>query len=99
MVQVAPALSANSNDSVLQLALTGLGIVRLNDFVVGTSLPAGALVPVLKDFHCADKVPMHALYLHERHRLPRVAAMLDFLAESFSYPRWNAAAKVKPRKN
>jgi hypothetical protein len=41
---------------------------------------------------------MHALYLHERHRLPRVAAMLDFLAESFSYPQWNAAAKVKPRK-
>jgi DNA-binding transcriptional LysR family regulator len=99
MVQVAPALSANSNDSVLQLALMGLGIVRLNDFVVGAALRAGALVPVLKDFHCADKVPMHALYLHERHRLPRVAAMLDFLAESFSYPQWHAAVgKPKPRR-
>lgn len=86
VIQIAAATSANSNDSVLQLALMGLGIVRLNDFVVARDLRAGRLAGVLTDFHCADKVPMHALYVHDRHRLPRVAAMLDFLVDIFPDP-------------
>jgi DNA-binding transcriptional LysR family regulator len=86
VVQVTPILSANSNDTVLQLGLSGLGIIRLNDFVVAKDLRAGRLVPVLAPFHCGDKFAMYALYARDRHRLPRVAAMLDFLAESFTSP-------------
>ncbi len=94
MVQITPALSANNNDSVLQLALMGLGIVHLNDFIVGEDLCRGRLVRVLPEYHCADLVPMHALYPRDRHRLPRVAAMLDFLAESFQQPPWRPAAAL-----
>lgn len=83
VLRIAPAISANSNDSVLQLAVLGLGIVRLNDFVVAGELRAGRLVRVLAEWHCAEKVPMHALYFRDRHRLPRVAAMLDFLPQLF----------------
>jgi DNA-binding transcriptional LysR family regulator len=83
IVNVVPTLGANNNDCVLQLALMGLGIVHLNDFIVGEDIRRGKLVPILADYHCAEPISMHALYPHMRHRLPRVAAMLDFLADSF----------------
>jgi DNA-binding transcriptional LysR family regulator len=84
VVNVVPSLGANNNDSVLQLALLGLGIVHLNDFIVAEDIRRGRLVPILADCHCADPIAMHALYPQMRHRLPRVAAMLDFLAETFA---------------
>jgi DNA-binding transcriptional LysR family regulator len=82
-LQITPSLSTNNNDAALQLALMGIGIVHLNDFIVGEDLRRGRLVRVLPEYHCAERVPMHALYPRDRHRLPRVAATLDFLAESF----------------
>ncbi|MGE5638751.1 MAG: LysR family transcriptional regulator [Clostridia bacterium] len=88
IMQINPRLSATNNDSVLQFALMGLGIVHLNDFIVGESLGSGRLVRVLADFHCPDRLPMHAQYPPDRHRLPRVALMLDFLAEAFAKPPW-----------
>lgn len=97
VIKIESMVNANNNDCVLQLALMGMGIAHLNDFVVGKDLRAGRLVPLLTEFHCADKVPMHALYAHDRHRLPRVAAMLDFLVESFAYPPWRRATPSSAR--
>ncbi|MEA3192591.1 MAG: hypothetical protein QOD26_924 [Betaproteobacteria bacterium] len=83
LVAITPSLSANNNDCVLQLALMGAGIVHLNDFIVARSLHEGRLVRLLESWQSAERVPMHALYLHDRLRLPRVAAMLEFLAGTF----------------
>jgi DNA-binding transcriptional LysR family regulator len=73
----------------------GLGIVRLNEFMVAEEIRRGGLVPMLADFHCAEAEPMLAMYPHMRHRLPRVAAMLDFMVEVFSNSPWRP---VLPRK-
>lgn len=88
VIEIGGAVTANNADCVLQLVRMGLGIVRLNEFIVGGDLRRGTLVRVLPEFHCADPVPFHALYPHLRHRLPRVAAMLDFLVESFGHAPW-----------
>jgi DNA-binding transcriptional LysR family regulator len=96
-VQITPVLSANNNDTVLQLALMGMGIVHLNDFIVGEALRRGALVPLLTEYQCAERVPMHALYPRDRHRLPRVAAMLAFLTENFRTPPRRLPATVRSR--
>ena len=90
VIEVAGGPSVNNADCILRLALMGLGIVCLNEFIVAEDLRRGSLVRVLADFHCADQVPMLALYPHERDRLPRVAAMLDFLTETFSRAPWRA---------
>jgi DNA-binding transcriptional LysR family regulator len=66
----------------------GAGIVRLNEFVVAEELRHGRLVRVLPDYHWGESVEMIALYRQARHRLPRVAAMLDFLAKSFGHAPW-----------
>lgn len=87
-LEVTPFLKINNADAVLRLAIAGLGIVRLNEFIVADALHRGQLVPVLQDFHLADAEPMLALYTHQRHRLPRVASMLDFLRDEFGARPW-----------
>lgn len=82
VVEVIPGLSATSA-SVREFALMGMGIVRMNDFNVDKDIRAGRLVPILVDQHYPERIPMHALYPQDRHRLPRVAVMLDFLGEIF----------------
>jgi len=91
IIDIVPSTRVNNADCALRFALMGLGIVRLNEFVVAEELREGRLVQVLADYHCADPVPMIALYPHMRHRLPRVAAMLDFLIKTFGHAPWRTA--------
>jgi DNA-binding transcriptional LysR family regulator len=90
VIEIIPHLSATSADSVRQFAIMGLGIVRMNDFIADEAIRAGKLVPILVDRHYAERVPMHALYPQDRHRLPRVAVMLDFLVEIFGSVSWRS---------
>jgi DNA-binding transcriptional LysR family regulator len=87
-IDIAPITRVNNADCALRFALMGLGIVRLNEFVVAEAIRHGRLVPVLIDCHCADPEAMLALYPHTRHRLPRVAAMLEFLVTTFGHAPW-----------
>lgn len=97
-VEIIPGTTANNADCVLRFALMGLGIVRLNEFIVAEAIREGRLVRVLIDYHCADAVPMLALYPHMRHRLPRVAAMLQFLVATFEHAPWRTTpTKAKRR--
>lgn len=87
----------NNADAIYRLALDGQGIVHINEFICASALRDGRLVPILADYPCADGSQMLAMYPHERNRLPRVAAMLDFLGESFSGRPWRYAAAVPTR--
>jgi DNA-binding transcriptional LysR family regulator len=96
VVEILPNITATNVDCVLRFALMGLGIVRLNEFIVAEEFQRGGLVPVLADFHCAEAEPMLAMYPHMRHRLPRVAAMLDFMAEVFVHSPWRSVLPRTP---
>ena len=65
------------------MAVAGLGIARLADFMVARAVREGALVPLLVDSHVPESFPIHALTVPGRHRAPRVKAFIDFLAEQF----------------
>jgi DNA-binding transcriptional LysR family regulator len=97
VIEIVPGMSMNNTDCVLRFALMGLGIARLNEFMVAEEIRKGRLLRVLPEFHCTEPLSMLALYPHERHRLPRVAAMLDFLVESFAHAPWRKAAPVRKR--
>jgi DNA-binding transcriptional LysR family regulator len=98
-VKIEPAARVNNADAIYRLGLAGLGIIRVNEFIGAQALREGRLVPVLPEYPCADGSQMLALYPHERNRLPRVAAMLDFLVEAFAAHPWRAAqAPAKPRR-
>jgi DNA-binding transcriptional LysR family regulator len=67
------------------------------EFQVVEGLRDGRLVHVLPKFPNPDTRAMAAVYPHERNRLPRVKAMLDFLEETFSGRPWRDAPKASRR--
>jgi DNA-binding transcriptional LysR family regulator len=87
-VKVGGAITANNAETAVQLAILGLGVIRLGDILVGQPLQARQLVPLLTDVHHVEPVPIHALYLPGRHRSPKVAAMVDFLFAHFKDAPW-----------
>ncbi len=89
-LEVKGNVSANNADTLLQLAILGVGVIRLSDVIVGEAIRAGQLVPILQDVHHGEALPLHAVHPTGRHRSPKVAAMIDFLVERFSGAPWRA---------
>jgi DNA-binding transcriptional LysR family regulator len=97
LVEVSGNVSANNAENVLQMALLGLGIIRLGDLVTAEHVRARRLVPILTDCHHVEPLPLHAVYPQSRLRSPKVAAMVDFLIEKFASAPWRAVpAKRRP---
>jgi len=82
-VTVKGPLTSDNADMIYDLALRGLGIVRLGDFMVGPALADGRLVALLEDVHVSEPFPITALMPPGRQNLPRVRAVVDFLVERF----------------
>lgn len=94
-IEVEPAVSVNNADFVYHLALAGRGIARLNEFIIAPALRDGRLVRLLEQFQAPEALAMHAIYPQERHRLPRVAAMLEFLQATFGGRPWRATLRSR----
>jgi DNA-binding transcriptional LysR family regulator len=95
-IDVAGNASANTADTLLRLALVGLGIIRLSDVIVGEAIREGKLVPLLQEVHHSEPLPLHAVYPQGRHRSPKVAAMVEFLVERFGSAPWRTGARKRP---
>lgn len=98
-VEIAPRVTTDNSETALRLALSGGGIVRLADVIVADPIHRGLLVPLLTDVHHAEPLPLSALYLAGRHRLPKLRVFLDFLVERFAGAPWRipaAKAGVRP---
>jgi DNA-binding transcriptional LysR family regulator len=80
---VSGTFTSDNADLLLDMAMAGLGIARLADFMVARALRDGALVRLLVDSHVPESFPIHALTVPGRHRAPRIRAFVDFLAEEF----------------
>ena len=80
---VSGSLTSDNADLLLDMAVAGLGIARLADFMVARAMQQGALVPLLADSHVPESFPIHALTVPGRHRAPRIRAFVDFIAEQF----------------
>jgi DNA-binding transcriptional LysR family regulator len=93
-VEIAPRIITDNGEAALQLALDGAGIVRLSDMMVGGPISRGLLVPLLTDVHVPEPLPVSALYLAGRHRLPKVRVFLDFLVERFGSAPWRIQASA-----
>ncbi len=66
---------------MLSLVLHGVGIARLAELVARPLVQRGELVPVLPQRFEMPAAPLYAVMLQERHRLPKVRACIDHLAE------------------
>lgn len=78
----APGQTRTDNSAlVLTLALEGVGIARLNDLLALPLVAKGLLTPVLEGHFDNPSIPIYAVMLQERHRLPKIRACIDYWAE------------------
>lgn len=80
---ISGTFTSDNADLLLDMAVTGLGIARLADFMVARAIQQGTLVPLLRDSHLPESFPIHALTVPGRHRAPRIKAFVDFVVEKF----------------
>jgi DNA-binding transcriptional LysR family regulator len=88
MLPVKGSITLNNAETLYELALQGLGVIRLSDLIVGPAIRNGKLVPILVDSHQPEPLPVHAVYAAGRRRPPKVDAVIQFLAEKFSSAPW-----------
>lgn len=75
-------LTSDGADALVDMAVAGLGIIRVTAFLVAEAIAAGRLVPLLEEAHASETVPIWAVMAPGRQRMPRVQAFVDFLAEA-----------------
>jgi DNA-binding transcriptional LysR family regulator len=80
---VSGTFTSDNADLLLDMAVAGLGIARLADFMVARALQQGTLVALLGDSHIPETFPVHALTVPGRHRAPRIKAFVDFVVAQF----------------
>jgi DNA-binding transcriptional LysR family regulator len=74
-------LRASTTGTTQEMALAGLGICRVHDLIAAPLVQRGELVEVLDKFTDQQVVPVYAMMLPERHRLPKIRACVDFWAQ------------------
>lgn len=79
---------SNQGMSLFEMCLAGLGVMRAAEHLARPAIRAGRLVELLPDHPPADDTAIHAVFLPEREVVPRIRALVDFLAARFRSPDW-----------
>lgn len=83
-LKVHGAIEANSGETLLQLALDGVGVARVGDFGIGEAVAQGRLVPLLQAFNPGDREIFHAVFVGGANMPARVRVFVDYLVERLS---------------
>lgn len=68
----------------LSLVLHGVGIARLNDLMVQPLVRQGRLIPLLQEQFVSESIPIYAVTLQARQRLPKIRACIDYWTQWLS---------------
>lgn len=80
---VTGTVASDSADILLRMAIEGMGIVRLGDFLGEKAIAGGRLVELFNGQHDTDPKPISALTLPRRQNIPRIRAFIDFLKDTY----------------
>lgn len=79
---ITPTIWASSGETLRHLALEGVGIVCLADFMSGPDRQQGRLVQVLTRHTIASLQPINAVYYRNTAISARIASFVDYLAQA-----------------
>lgn len=82
-IKIKPYLRVNDVQSMLDLALDGLGIVKLHDYVVAKDLAKGKLLKLLSTYS-NQAMPIYAAYPERRFLPAKVRSFMDFMMRKIS---------------
>ncbi|WP_219064315.1 LysR family transcriptional regulator [Pseudomonas sp. UMAB-08] len=83
-LQIQPAMSASSGETLRQLALAGEGIVCLSHFMTHEDIRLGRLVVVLPEANSGHRQPIHAVYYRNSQLALRIQCFLDFIQKKLA---------------
>jgi len=75
---------ASSGQTLRQLALQGVGIVQLADFMTRDDQRSGNLVPLLDEFTLCARQPINAVYYRNTQLAARITCFLDYVSEQLT---------------
>jgi DNA-binding transcriptional LysR family regulator len=85
-VHITPTVMSCSGETLRQLALQGMGIVCLSDFMTAREVADGRLVEVLPQLTIKNSKPVHAVYYQHSAISGKIASMVNYLAEAMAVP-------------
>lgn len=71
---------------LLSLVLNGVGVARIDDLFALPLVRQGRQAPRLHDQFVSPRVPVFAVLLQERQRLPKIRAGIDYWAQWLAEP-------------
>ncbi|MCL1143840.1 LysR substrate-binding domain-containing protein [Shewanella gaetbuli] len=80
LIRVNGRLQCSSGITLLNAAISGLGIVQLPDYYVNTAIKEGGLQELLPSFQPAPE-GIWAIYSYNRHLSPKISLLIKLLAE------------------
>lgn len=80
-LKVRGAIEANSGETLVQLALDGIGIARVGDFCLGEAIATARLVPLLEAYNPGDLEVFQAVFVGGANMPARVRVFVDYLVE------------------
>ena len=81
MLAVNGNVIANNGDTLVELALQGVGITRVGSFHVQQALASGQLVPLLEQYNPQDREAIHAVFIGGKNTPARIRVFVDYLVE------------------
>ena len=87
-LRIAPAIKVSSGETLRRLALEGVGIVALSDFMTAEDRRQGTLVQVLPRETVEVLQSIHAVFYRNTQVSSRITCFLDFLAEQIAQAAW-----------
>jgi len=82
VVHITPTVASSSGETLRQLALAGVGIVCLSDFMTRDDRVAGRLVPLFGRASLDVRQPVNAVYYRNTSLSARITCFVDHIVES-----------------
>ncbi|SDU14106.1 LysR family transcriptional regulator [Stappia sp. ES.058] len=86
---------SNQGMSLYQMCLAGSGVMRIAEHLARPAIADGRLVQLLADCTAVDDSAIYAVFLPDRHMVPRIRHFIDFLVEAFKAPSWEIEAQAE----
>lgn len=93
-VHIVPTLKGSSGETLRQLALQGMGIACLSDFMTAVDVAEGRLVEVLPHLNVETTRPINAVYYRHSAVSAKIESMVSYLAECMRAPEVSWATKA-----
>jgi DNA-binding transcriptional LysR family regulator len=85
-LRIEPTIMSGSGETIRELAIAGMGIACLSDFMTARDVAEGRLVEVLPELVIAKTKPVNAVYYKQSAVSGRIASMVGHLADAMRAP-------------